>query len=111
MLARHVFASRIYSAIEFFKKESHLRVGRRLVGGEVPEDLVRRRVSPDPVFVVDDFPVPESDLLLLRPVLLFLALVVVVVVVVVVAVAVVVVAVCVCVSLKCYFNALVWGGT
>ena len=35
-----------------------------LVGGEVPEDLVRRRVLPDPVLVLDDLPVPEPDLLL-----------------------------------------------
>lgn len=35
-----------------------------LVGGEVPEDLVRGGVLPDPVLVLDDLPVPEPDLLL-----------------------------------------------
>ena len=35
-----------------------------LVCGEVPEDLVRRRVLPDPVLVLDDLPVSEPNLLL-----------------------------------------------
>ena len=35
-----------------------------LEGGEVAEDLVGRRVGPDPVLVVDDLPVAEPDFLL-----------------------------------------------
>ena len=42
----------------------HLRVDGGLVGGEVTEDFIRRRVCPDPIFVINYFSIPESDLFL-----------------------------------------------
>ena len=57
---------------------THLRVDGGLVGGEVTEDFIRRRVCPDPIFVINYFSIPESDLFLFWPVLRFLVLVIVV---------------------------------
>jgi hypothetical protein len=70
----------------------HLRVEGGLVGGEVAEDLVRRRVGPDPVLVVDDLAVAEPDPLLLGAVLALLVVVLVVIAVVVVGAVVIVAA-------------------
>ena len=55
--------------LSFVLSSTHLSVALAVVaddleGGEVAEDLVGRRVRPDPVLVVDDLPVAEPDFLL-----------------------------------------------
>ena len=42
---------------------AYLGILSRFVGGKVAEDFIRGRVSPNPVFVVDNFPIPKPDLL------------------------------------------------
>ena len=65
--SRHLILSSPSSFLQ--PASTHLSVALAVVaddleGGEVAEDLVGRRVGPDPVLVVDDLPVAEPDFLL-----------------------------------------------